>query len=168
MHFCLLIGYGASAVNPYLAIETLEDLANRGSLLDGITFEKALNNYLKAKERAAQNDVEDGHIDPAKLLRRASIRDHWFGQESSKNILRELHPASAASDLTSWLRKRRWKHELRVAALSDADTDLDLGGNYQFRINGEQHVINPFTVTKLRQAVRQSDGKSSMSTPIHQ
>ena len=48
MHFALLIGYGASAVNPYLAIETIEDMARRGLLKDGITFEKALGNYIKA------------------------------------------------------------------------------------------------------------------------
>ena len=43
MHFALLIGYGASAVNPYLAIETLEDLAKRGYLPDGLTPEKAIS-----------------------------------------------------------------------------------------------------------------------------
>ncbi len=48
MHFCLLIGYGASAVNPYLAIETLEDQAARGHLPAGVTFETALKNYKKA------------------------------------------------------------------------------------------------------------------------
>ena len=42
MHYALLIGYGASAINPYLAIETLEDLAQRGYLPDGLTFDKAL------------------------------------------------------------------------------------------------------------------------------
>ncbi len=48
MHFALLIGYGASAVNPYLAIETLEDQAARGNLPAGMTFETALKNYKKA------------------------------------------------------------------------------------------------------------------------
>ena len=48
MHFALLIGYGASAVNPYLAIETLEDQALRGHLPQGVSFEKALKNYKKA------------------------------------------------------------------------------------------------------------------------
>ena len=48
MHFCLLIGYGASAINPYLAIESLESLAQRGLLAEGVTFETALKNYKKA------------------------------------------------------------------------------------------------------------------------
>jgi glutamate synthase domain-containing protein 1 len=48
MHFSLLIGYGASAVNPYLAIETLESMARRGELPHHLTFEAALKNYKKA------------------------------------------------------------------------------------------------------------------------
>ena len=48
MHYALLIGYGASAINPYLAIETMEDLALRGYLPDGLTFDKALYHYIKA------------------------------------------------------------------------------------------------------------------------
>src|SRR3954449_11906194 len=45
MHFSLLIGYGASAVNPYLAIETLESMSERNLLPQGVTLEKALKNY---------------------------------------------------------------------------------------------------------------------------
>jgi glutamate synthase domain-containing protein 2 len=48
MHFALLIGYGASAINPYLAIESLEDVAKRGYLPDGLTFDKALYHYIKS------------------------------------------------------------------------------------------------------------------------
>src|SRR5258705_6587370 len=48
MHFALLLGYGASAVNPYLAIETLEDLASRGRLPEGVTFPIALKNFKKS------------------------------------------------------------------------------------------------------------------------
>ena len=48
MHFALLIGYGASAINPYLAIETLEDMSKRGFLGEGVTLEKAVYNYAKS------------------------------------------------------------------------------------------------------------------------
>jgi len=48
MHYSLLIGYGASAINPYLAVETLENLAENNQLPDGLTLEKALKNYKKA------------------------------------------------------------------------------------------------------------------------
>src|SRR6185295_4638967 len=48
MHFALLIGYGASAINPYLALESLEDLATRGYLPDGMTPEVAVKHFIKA------------------------------------------------------------------------------------------------------------------------
>jgi glutamate synthase (ferredoxin) len=47
MHFCLLLGYGASAINPYLAIDTLRDLAGDGEL-HGHSEEDAITNYVKA------------------------------------------------------------------------------------------------------------------------
>ena len=76
MHFALLIGYGASAVNPYLAIETLEDMAQRGRL-GNVTFETALKNYKKADQQGtAESLLEDGHLDAAKLSRRAGLRGH--------------------------------------------------------------------------------------------
>src|SRR5207244_12164401 len=48
MHFALLIGYGASAINPYLAIESLEDLAARGYLPGGMTPDVAISHFIKA------------------------------------------------------------------------------------------------------------------------
>src|SRR5438034_7096489 len=60
LHDALPICYGASAVNPYLAIETLEDMANKGLLPEGVTFEKALKNYTKSinKGRSEEHTSE--------------------------------------------------------------------------------------------------------------
>jgi len=46
-HFCTLIGYGVTAINPYLAFETIKDLSKRG-LLDGLTYEEGKKNFIKA------------------------------------------------------------------------------------------------------------------------
>src|SRR6202042_2439728 len=51
MHFALLSGYGASAINPYLALETVENLAWRGELSDGITPEQAVKNFMKSVKK---------------------------------------------------------------------------------------------------------------------
>ena len=69
MHFALLIGYGASAVNPYLAIETsLEDIVIRGLLPAEITAEKAVKNFIKSIDKGLLEDLlEDGHLHFAKL-----------------------------------------------------------------------------------------------------
>jgi hypothetical protein len=68
MHFALLIGYGASAINPYLAIETLHDLKRRGLLPEKITGE-----YAGHQQGPAQDLLQNGHQHAAKLSRRAGI-----------------------------------------------------------------------------------------------
>ena len=83
MHFCLLIGYGASAVNPYLAIETLEDQAARGHLPPGLTFEGALKNYKKAINKGL---LEDGYFHAAELSRRSGFRSHRIEQIVSRPL----------------------------------------------------------------------------------
>jgi len=76
MHFCLLIGFGASAVNPYLAIETLEDLSRRGYLPEGLTFDAALRNYTKAVNKGLLKVSQDGDFHVAELPGSAGFRSH--------------------------------------------------------------------------------------------
>jgi len=77
MHYALLIGYGASAVNPYLAIESLQEQVHRGLLPDGMAFDEALKHYKKAINKGLLKVfLEDGHLDAAELSRRADFRSH--------------------------------------------------------------------------------------------
>ena len=59
-----------------------------------------------------------------------------------------------------WLWKRKWGHDFAFRKITGVDTELELGGTYQFRVNGERHLINPEVITKLQQAVRLSDEQS--------
>ena len=75
-HVALLIGYGAGAVNPYLAFETLDDMIAQG-MVEGVTREKAIAElHQGAQQGHPQGDVQDGHLDAAELLRRADFRGH--------------------------------------------------------------------------------------------
>ena len=51
-------------------------------------------------------------------------------------------------------REAQMKHELRVPAATESDTELAVGGNYHYRVNGEYHLLNPLTISKLQHAVR--------------
>ena len=74
MHFALLIGYGASAINPYLAIETVHDLKRRGLLPDDITAEQGREELHQGHQQGpAQDLLQDGHQHAAKLSRRAGL-----------------------------------------------------------------------------------------------
>ena len=75
-HFALLIGYGAGAINPYLAFETLDDMIRQGMLKD-IDHKKAVKNYLKAVTKSVVKTMAKMGISTiAELLRRADLRGH--------------------------------------------------------------------------------------------
>src|SRR5207245_10999371 len=73
-HYCLLIGYGASAINPYLAFETLDDMI-RQNLLTGIDHRKAVNHYTKAVKKGVVKVMSKMGISTLQSYRGAQICD---------------------------------------------------------------------------------------------
>ena len=94
-HVALLIGYGAAAVNPYLAIETVEDLVRARRHRRASTREKAVAQPDQgARQGRAQGDVEDGHLDRRLLHRRADLRGDRPRPGGRRRVLhRHRHPA---------------------------------------------------------------------------
>ncbi len=156
MHFCLLIGYGASAVNPYLAIETLEDQAARGHLPPGFTFETALRNYKKAINKGLLKVCSKMGISTLQSYRGAQV---FEAIGLNKSLIDRYFTGTASRiegvGLDVLAREAKMKHDYAFESLSEADTELDVGGSYQYRVRGEYHLVNPLTVSKLQHAVRQ-------------
>jgi glutamate synthase (NADPH/NADH) large chain len=156
MHFCLLIGYGASAVNPYLAIETLEDQAARGHLPAGLTFEAALKNYKKAINKGLLKVCSKMGISTLQSYRGAQV---FEAIGLNKSLIERYFTGTASRiegvGLDVLAREAKMKHDYALEAVSEADTELDVGGSYQYRVGGEYHLVNPMTVSKLQHAVRQ-------------
>ena len=157
MHFAVLIGYGASAVNPYLAIETLVDQAMRGYLPDGVTFEKALKNYKKAVNKGLLKVFSKMGISTLQSYRGAQV---FEAIGLNKAVVERYFTGTASRiegiGLEVLAREAGMKHRFAMQPASESATELTTGGNYQFRVNGEYHLVNPATVSKLQQAVRQS------------
>ena len=157
MHFALLIGYGASAVNPYLAIETLEDQATRGHLPAGVTFEKALKNYKKAINKGLLKVFSKMGISTLQSYRGAQC---FEAIGLNKELVDRYFTGTASRiegvGLDVLAREAKLKHDHALQPISDTNTELDIGGSYQFRSSGEYHLFNPGTVSKLQHAVRQS------------
>ena len=156
MHFCLLIGYGASAVNPYLAIETLEDQAARGHLPAGVTFETALKNYKKAINKGLLKVFSKMGISTLQSYRGAQV---FEAIGLNKSLIDRYFTGTASRiegvGLDVLAREAKMKHDYALEAPSEADTELEVGGSYQYRVRGEYHLVNPMTVSKLQHAVRQ-------------
>ena len=168
MHYCLLIGFGASAVNPYLAIETLEEMANRGYLPEGMTFEKALYNYMKAANKGILKTMSKMGISTLQSYRGAQVFEAiGLGKELVDKYFTGIATRIGGVGLDVLALEAKMKHDFAFRKITGVDTELDLGGNYQFRINGERHLINPETITKLQQAVRFSDQQSYKAYAQH-
>jgi glutamate synthase (NADPH/NADH) large chain len=157
MHYCLLIGYGASAVNPYLAIETLEDQARRGNLPGNISFETALKNYKKAVNKGLLKVFSKMGISTLQSYRGAQV---FEAIGLNKSLVNRYFTGTSSRiegvGLEVLAREARMKHDHAFRPVSEVDNELAIGGNYQYRVRGEYHLFNPLTVSKLQHAVRQS------------
>ena len=161
MHYALLIGYGASAINPYLAIETLEDLANRGYLADGITFEKAAYQYIKSINKGLLKVFSKMGISTLQSYRGAQVFEAiGLNQEVIQKYFTGTASRIEGVGLGVLAHEAAMKHELAFQPLKDADTELPVGGSYAWRVRGEYHLVNPSTVSKLQHAVRQNSFKT--------
>jgi glutamate synthase (NADPH) large chain len=156
MHYALLIGYGASAVNPYLAIESLEDMSNKG-LLGDMEFDAALKHYKKAVNKGLLKVFSKMGISTLQSYRGAQCFEA-IGLD--KTVIEKYFTGTASRvegvGLKVLAEEARRKHAHAFSPVTESDTELAVGGNYQFRVRGEHHLLNPLTVSKLQHAVRQS------------
>jgi glutamate synthase domain-containing protein 2/glutamate synthase domain-containing protein 1/glutamate synthase domain-containing protein 3 len=154
MHFCLLIGYGASAVNPYLAIETLEDLESRGRM--GVSFETALKNYKKSVNKGLLKVFSKMGISTLQSYRGAQV---FEAIGLNKSLVEKYFTGTASRiegvGLEVLAREAFMRHQHAYRPLTESDTELHIGGDYQYRVNGEYHLLNPHTISKLQHAVRE-------------
>ena len=157
MHFALLLGYGASAVNPYLAIETLEDLHRRGAFPLDYTWDKAFKNYMKSIDKGLLKTFSKMGISTLQSYQGAQIFE-TIGLEKSLVERYFTGTASRIEGVTMEVlaRETLLKHEFALQPPSESDTELRVGGEYQYRVRGERHLLNPITVSKLQHAVRQA------------
>jgi len=152
-HFALLIGYGCSAINPYLAYETLEDLIHEG-FLTGMDYQTAIKKYVKAAIKGVVKTMAKMGISTIQSYRGAQIFeavglnsavvDMYFTWTSSRiqGIGLEVIAQEALA-----------RHRRAFPPMS-VNGELDAGGQYQWRDGGEQHLFNPQTIHKLQSACR--------------
>ena len=157
MHYALLIGYGASAINPYLALETLEDLSIRGYLPEGVTYDKAVYQYVKAVNKGLLKVFSKMGISTLQSYRGAQV---FEAIGLNKAVVDKYFTGTASRiegvGLEVLAREAAMKHELAFQPLQDTDTELPVGGSYAWRVRGEYHLVNPSTVSRMQHAVRQN------------
>ena len=157
MHFALLVGYGASAINPYLAIETLEDLHAKGYFPTGYTFQKVLKNYIKAVDKGLLKVLSKMGISTLQSYCGAQI---FEAIGLNKSLVERYFTGTSSRiegvGLEVLAREALMRHKFAMQPPAESDTELEIGGSYQYRVRGESHILNPLTISKLQHAVRQS------------
>src|ERR1039457_5615574 len=143
MHFALLIGYGASAVNPYLALETVGP------------EEKAMANFVKSINKGLLKTFSKMGISTLQSYRGAQV---FEAIGLSKSLVEKYFTGTSSRiegvGLEVLAQEAILKHQYAFAQQTGFDTELAVSGNYQFRARGEYHLVNPQTIQKLQAAVR--------------
>ena len=161
MHFALLIGYGASAINPYLAFETIHDLKRRNLLPGKITADYAEKNFIKAINKGLLKTFSKMGISTLQSYRGAQV----FEAVGLNKQLVDAYFSGTESriegvGLDVLAREAQMKHAYAFQPFTESETSLVVGGQYQYREGGEYHLLNPQTISKLQHAVRQSSPTS--------
>ncbi|AHV95922.1 glutamate synthase large subunit [Paenibacillus sabinae] len=156
-HYALLLGYGVSAVNPYLAFESLDDMIAQG-LLRGVSHEKAVKNYIKAATKSVVKILSKMGISTIQSYRGAQIFEAVGLNSEFVDRYFTWTPSRIGGIGLEEVAAEALVHHNR--AFSDKDgTDkvLDSGGEYQWRSDGEDHLFNPQTIHLLQHSVRSGD-----------
>jgi glutamate synthase (NADPH/NADH) large chain len=155
-HVALLIGYGAAAVNPYLAMETVEDMV-RQKRITGISPEKAVRNLVKALGKGVLKVMSKMGVSTVASYRGAQI----FEAIGISNEVIDKYFTGTVSrlggvglEVIAEEVSRRHKLAYPPTGISPAHRQLAIGGEYQWRREGEPHLFDPETVFKLQHSTR--------------
>src|SRR3954451_2535065 len=152
-HFCVLAGYGAEAINPYLAFATLEQIRTENGL--PLSAEEVQKNYLKALDKGILKVISKMGISTYKSYCGAQIFDA-VGLESDfvERYFTGTATTIEGADLQAIAEEALVQHARAFGDDPLYREMLDLGGDYAFRLRGEAHAWTPQSVAKLQHAVR--------------
>ncbi len=150
----LLLGYGAGAINPYLAFETLDDMIGQ-RILPSLDHKTAVKNYIKALNKGVLKVISKMGISTIQSYRAAQI---FEAIGLAKDFVDRYFTWTASRiggiGLDVVARETLLRHQRAFPERPIGEPELDWGGEYQWRRDGEYHLFNPDTVFKLQHATR--------------
>src|ERR1700736_4960095 len=155
-HMAALVGFGAAAINPYMAFESIEDMIDRGAM-KGLDREKAKANYVKAAGKGVLKVMSKMGISTLASYTGAQLfQAIGISQQVLDEYFTGLSCPTGGIDLDDIADDGAARHALAYLDRPDewAHRELEVGGEYQWRREGEYHLFNPDTVFKLQHATR--------------
>ncbi|HID50862.1 MAG TPA: glutamate synthase subunit alpha, partial [Anaerolineae bacterium] len=156
-HFAVLLGYGADAINPYLAYAAIHDAAARG-LVTEIDGAEGARRYVKAINKGIVKIMSKMGISTVQSYRGAQIFEALgLHPDVVDKYLTGTPTRIGGADMETITREIAMRHEAAFPERPSNGHALPPGGRYQWRANGEHHQFNPVTIHQLQQAVRHND-----------
>ncbi|RXS78785.1 glutamate synthase large subunit [Streptomyces sp. TM32] len=156
-HVALLIGFGAAAVNPYLAMESVEDLVRAGTFLPGVEPETAIKNLIKALGKGVLKVMSKMGISTVASYRGAQVFEAvGLDEEFVAKYFHGTATKIGGAGLDVIAKEVAARHAKAYPASGIAATHraLEIGGEYQWRREGEPHLFDPDTVFRLQHSTR--------------
>ena len=152
-HFCTLAGYGAQAINPYLALQTISEM--RGIGFDGEAEKKAHEYYIKAICKGILKVMSKMGISTYQSYCGAQIFDAvGLSTAFVEEYFTRTNTAIEGVGIDVIAKETMARHRLAYSDAPIYRDALDVGGDYAYRIRGEDHAWTPATVSHLQHAVR--------------
>jgi glutamate synthase (NADPH/NADH) large chain len=156
-HVALLIGYGAAAVNPYLAMESVEDLVRAGTFIEGLEPEQAIRSLIYALGKGVLKVMSKMGISTVASYRGAQVfeavgLDEAFVEKYFNGTATKI--GGAGLEVVATEVAARHAKAYPASGVPSAHRALEIGGEYQWRREGEPHLFDPETVFRLQHATR--------------
>ena len=160
-HFALLFGYGASAINPYMVNEIIYQLSKEGEIEEQEP-DVAIKNFNKAIGKGIVKIMNKIGISTLHSYRGSQIFEILGLNKKFTNKYFTNTPSRIEGIGLYEIEKEIQKRYKRAFTPPETETglDLEIGGDYRWRRNGERHMLNPASVAKLQQAVKQNSYKT--------
>ena len=160
MHFALLLGYGATAIVPYLAIETIADMTQNGTI-QNLDSARAVENYISAIKKGLLKIMSKMGISTLRSYRQAQI---FEAIGLSRDFVEKYFEGTASNiggiGVEDISRECLARYRNAFYPKFNAENVLEDEGKYKFKKNGENHLWTPATISLLQRAVRNNDEAS--------
>lgn len=157
-HFATLIGFGASAVFPYLALETILSLKKKGLIIDNLSVEGAVENYIHGIGYGLLKIMSKMGISTLQSYQGSQIFEALgIGNEVIDKCFTGTISRIGGMTFDGIAKEIRNRHQLAFESIAGKSRRLDVGGLYQWKLNGEFHLFNPETIHLLQYSTRRND-----------
>ena len=158
MHFSLLLGYGASAINPYLAMETIATLVEEKQLPKAMTVQDAVEKYIKAVEEGLRKIFSKMGISTLRSYRGAQIFEILgLNEEFTQQYFTDTPTRIGGIGIEEVARETLTRHAKAYVDRVAGPMILESGGRYKMRSDGERHLWTPEAIASLQEATRNND-----------